>query len=166
MDSQAEESVLMQEVVVTLGGEACALKVKSLKGMGAFRRQAGVVVGRLVPLLDPVLEAFIRESVRWAKRDRADEELDEVDLSAFLKIDLAALIAKALPTLMGECPDDLIALAYAYAPELKAALDRAEYEEQVEAGMEVLALAFPFVMRLAKSAFRLGQRVRARAIGV
>jgi len=166
MDAATEEQVALQQVVLVLGGAEHTLPVKDLRSMAAFRRQAGELVGRLVPLFDPLIEAFVKESVKQMKRGASGNGsgADDLDLSAFSNLDLGTVLVKAAPVLFGECPDDLAALARAYAPELADAFDAASFEEETEAGLEVLGVVFPFVVRLARSVWRVALRVQWRAL--
>lgn len=109
MDAATEEGIALQQVVLMLGEEH-AIPLKDLRGMADFRRQTGVLMGRLVGISGPLMDAFMKESARLLMKgvkqglEGKSWNLEDIDFSALVDFDLNKMLADALPILMGIAP--------------------------------------------------------------
>ncbi len=167
---RTESDILLQQATVALGGEPRAIEIKSLRNMREFRVAVGAMLASLIPLCEPVIQAFVKSSVRQARRVKdGDPELAnaDADMSAFLDVDLTAVLASLAPILIGEMPDTVVNLFWLYAPELKEEFGSvATYEEEIDAGLEVLAIVYPFVITCGKGIVKLVMRGRKAGLGL
>ena len=166
--AQTEEAVIAGRFEVMLAGEPRTIQEKPLAENMQFRRAVGNLLGELFDPLTPFLMDFFtkraqEEKTAKAQRGKKRNPLVKRKEKSGEDEPVEELLRKALrelaPVLMGEGADELILALWLYAPELEEFKDDSTFEEQVTAGLEVLGVAFPLVLSLAKGMMSLINRM-------
>lgn len=113
---------------LTLAGEERTVAKKPIKDSYEFRRVAG-------HLFAPIAGKLIAAQGKAKDESSAEAAFGE-------------MLPDLIPFLLSDGLDKLISLPALYDPALKEAQDAASDDELIDAGVEVLALAFPLLQRM------------------
>lgn len=130
MIERTEEDIIMQRAFVVLGGERREFRVRSIREASAFRRAIGGVIGK-------------------ALAQNPDVDIENISAIG------ATMIQRVIPILFSDGIDVLMEIPFLYAPELNQYQNESTEQEQIDAGMEVLTLAFPLVKAASAAAMQM-----------
>ena len=127
------EEIVLQEFRITLSGEEIVLPVRSMRTMVDFRR-------KLADIIADVVEKHGEKFNAALSGGEVDEE------------NLAPLLASLVPFLVSDGWDALEEMLWLYAPDLKEEhFESAADAEILCAGVEVLKIAIPLIVRVGKA---------------
>lgn len=154
-DSQTQGAVLMGKFHVRLGGQDVAITEKSMSDNLEFREAVGKVLGDVLPIFAPLFQKGITKTI--AAQRNGDANAGASVIAALCEEDIEPLLQKAFPVLIGRGAGLLVECLYLYAPETREI--EATFEERVEAGLEVLAVAFPLVRAIGRGILTILTRI-------